>query len=233
MRWLFENWQQLVPAPWFHLILAPIATFCGGLIGFERVTCEKPAGIRTMSLVCLGACIFTIAGSFFTASGDSGRVAAQIVTGIGFLGGGMLIRGPGGVTGVTTAATVWVVAALGVVIGTGHIPGALALTVLIFGVLRTVGAWERTHLGGGREVLFGVVFDPIRGKTSVKLTHVLDDFKIPEDAVAFSDAPEGRVRWTIRCRLTARRRHNLLLQLAEMPEIYAIEGESREIRASE
>src|SRR5689334_11382658 len=103
MRWLFESWYLLIPSPWIQAILAPMAAICGALVGMEREAKEKPAGLRTMSLVCLGACIFPLVSyAFSTSTGDSGRVAAQIVTGIGFLGGGMLMRGPGGVYGVTT-----------------------------------------------------------------------------------------------------------------------------------
>src|SRR5262245_8292359 len=150
MRWLTESWYLLLPAPWVQLILAPMAALCGALVGMEREAKEKPAGLRTMSLVCLGSCVFTLVGyAFTTTTGDSGRVAAQIVTGIGFLGGGMLIREPGGVHGVTTAATIWVVAAMGIVVGTGHVAGGAALTLLIVCLLRIVGQWEQTKFGGG------------------------------------------------------------------------------------
>jgi len=224
MHWLYESWYLLVPSPWIQIILAPVAAICGALVGMEREAKEKPAGLRTMSLVCLGSCVFTLASyAFTTTTGDSGRVAAQIVTGIGFLGGGMLLRGPAGITGATTAATIWVVAAMGIVIGTGHCIGGIALTLLIVGVLRTVGAWEQTRFGGGHELKFSVVFDPARGKSLVRVRHTFEEFGLYRDRITESDAGDGRVRWTVSCQVSERKRHTLLLSLADMPEIYAIE----------
>jgi putative Mg2+ transporter-C (MgtC) family protein len=224
MRWLFESWYLLIPSPWVQVILAPMAAICGALVGMERESKEKPAGLRTMSLVCLGSCVFTLAGyAFTTTTGDSGRVAAQIVTGIGFLGGGMLLRGPAGITGVTTAATIWVVAAMGIIIGTGHCAGGIALTVLIVGVLRIVGAWEQARFGGKREFAFSVVFNPDRGKATIKVAHAFEELGIMRKDISETDAGDGRVRWSTRCHLSERRRHTLLLSLAEMPEIYAVE----------
>jgi putative Mg2+ transporter-C (MgtC) family protein len=170
MHWLYESWYLLIPSPWVQVILAPMAAICGGLVGMEREAKEKPAGLRTLSLVCLGSCVFTLVSyAFSTTTGDSGRVAAQIVTGIGFLGGGMLMRGPAGVHGVTTAATIWVVAAMGIVIGAGHCAAGIALTALIVGVLRTVGAWEQTRFGGSQELAISVEFNPDRGKAVIKV----------------------------------------------------------------
>jgi putative Mg2+ transporter-C (MgtC) family protein len=225
MRWLYESWYLLVPSPWIQAIVAPVAAICGALVGIEREAREKPAGLRTMSLVCLGSCVFTLAGyAFTTTTGDSGRVAAQIVTGIGFLGGGMLLRGPAGIMGVTTAATIWVVAAMGIVIGTGHCAAGIGLTVLIVGVLRAVGAWETARFGGGREFILTVVFDPDRGKTTIKVAHAFEEYGVQRKDITETDAGEGRVRWAARCHLSERTRHGLLMILAGMPEIYSIDA---------
>jgi putative Mg2+ transporter-C (MgtC) family protein len=164
----------------------------------EREAKEKPAGLRTMSLVCLGSCVFTLASYAFTTDYRRlGAGCAQIVTGIGFLGGGMLLRGPAGITGATTAATIWVVAAMGIVIGTGHCIGGIALTLLIVGVLRTVGAWEQTRFGGGHELKFSVVFDPARGKTLVRVRHTFEEFGLYRDRITnqtrVMDGFDGRV----------------------------------------
>jgi putative Mg2+ transporter-C (MgtC) family protein len=224
MRWLFESWHLLIPSPWVQVILAGMAAICGALVGMEREWKEKPAGLRTMSLVCLGSCVFTLAiYAFTTTTGDSGRVAAQIVTGIGFLGGGMLLRGPAGITGVTTAATIWVVAAMGIIIGTGHCVGGIALTSLIVALLRTVVAWEQSRFGGRHEFALSVVFHPGHGKATIKVAHAFEELGVVRKEITETDAGEGRVRWSARCHLSERKRHTLLLSLAEMPEIYAIE----------
>jgi putative Mg2+ transporter-C (MgtC) family protein len=205
-------------------VLVVIAALCGGWVGSERERREKPAGLRTMALVALGSCAFTLAGYAFTSStGDSGRVAAQIVTGIGFLGAGMLIRGAGGVQGATTAATIWIVAAIGMTVGAGYAAGGVGLALLTRGLLSAVGRWELSHYGAQREATIGLVFDPDHGKTEIKIERVLEDFAISPTAVQRSDEADGHKRWVVTFRLTGRHSRDFLLELAQMPEIYAIE----------
>src|SRR6478735_4027775 len=130
--WLTVNWRGLIPSPWLQIALALSATVCGAAVGLERERREKPAGLRTLVLVCLGSASFTMASyAFTTNSGDSGRVAAQIVTGIGFLGAGVIMHERYIVFGVTTAATIWVTAAIGLTIGAGHAIPGLALSVTV------------------------------------------------------------------------------------------------------
>lgn len=105
------------------------AFFCGAVIGLERQIRGKPAGIRTSVLICLGTCFFVVLGSVFVGEGaDPTRVLGQIVTGIGFLGAGVILTREGIVVGVTSAAVIWMLAAIGAAIGFGWIGGALALT---------------------------------------------------------------------------------------------------------
>ena len=92
-----------------------LAAILGGIIGLEREYRGYPAGVRTMALVCMGSALFADTSSLF--GGDSSRVTAQIVSGIGFLGAGLIFREGYSVKGVTTAATIWTVAAVGIVIG--------------------------------------------------------------------------------------------------------------------
>src|SRR5215831_13573730 len=118
MRWLLDDWWRLLPGPEAAIGLTLAAIVCGAIVGAERERLEKPAGMRTLVLVCLGSAVFTMASFVFTpTSGDSGRVAAQIVTGIGFLGAGVILRERAGVTGTTTAASIWLTAAMGMIIG--------------------------------------------------------------------------------------------------------------------
>src|SRR2546430_1032054 len=85
----------------------------GAMIGAEREFYRKPAGVRTNALICLGACLFTILSMAMDATrGDPARIAAQIITGVGFLGAGAILRDQGHVVGLTTAAGIWVVAAI-------------------------------------------------------------------------------------------------------------------------
>ena len=130
---------------WPHVLLRlVIAAGLGGAIGFERELRERQAGLRTHLVVCVGSALFTLVSAygfeeFFTATGtriDPTRIAAQIVSGIGFLGAGAIIRQGLSVRGLTTAATLWLVAAIGMASGAGYYSGALIATV---GALLTLG----------------------------------------------------------------------------------------------
>lgn len=115
-----------------------LAIVCGGAIGLERELSRKPAGLRTNVLICMGAALFMITsrhiggGAPYT---DPGRLVAQVVTGIGFIGAGVILQARGSVTGLTTAATIFVVAAVGISIGDSMYGAAVLATVLIIFVL--------------------------------------------------------------------------------------------------
>ncbi len=108
----------------------------GGIVGLERELNGKPAGLRTNILICLGAASFTsISMRVGAIHGDPGRIAAQVLTGIGFIGAGAILHTRGSVTGLTSAATIWVVAAVGMQLGTASYLEATGTTVLIVLVL--------------------------------------------------------------------------------------------------
>lgn len=114
-----------------------LACILGGVVGWEREKIHKPAGLRTHILVALGAALVTIVSMFaFTsfnyANKDPGRIAANIVTGIGFLGAGTIMREGTSVKGLTTAASIWVVAAIGMAVATGMYYSSLITTFLVF-----------------------------------------------------------------------------------------------------
>jgi len=116
--------------------LIGFSILCGGIVGLERQLRGKPAGVRTSILVCLGTSVFIHLGSAIGGPGaDPTRVLGQLVTGIGFLGAGVMLSRDGTVTGVTTAAVIWVLAAIGVCVGLERYTGALALAVVTVGVL--------------------------------------------------------------------------------------------------
>ncbi|VVC00445.1 MgtC family protein [uncultured archaeon] len=107
----------------------------GGLIGIERELGHEPAGLRTHMLVCLGAMLFTAMSFEAAGTFDPTRIASGIVTGIGFLGAGTIFKDKDRVKGLTTAADLWVIAAIGMAIGFGYYVMAAVSTVLLFGVL--------------------------------------------------------------------------------------------------
>jgi putative Mg2+ transporter-C (MgtC) family protein len=118
------------------LIPLLLAVACGFAIGLERELKHKAAGLRTNILICLGAAIFTLISERMAGSQDSvTRIAAQIVTGVGFLGAGSVIQDRGGIHGLTTAATIWLVASVGMACGARLYYLALISTVLAMAVL--------------------------------------------------------------------------------------------------
>ena len=114
-----------------------LAVALGAIIGYQRERVGKPAGLRTHILICAGAALFTVASLYgFGAVADPARVAAGIVAGIGFLGAGAIIRREEGVVaGLTTAATIWAVAAIGLAAGAGLYLVSAVTTVIILIVL--------------------------------------------------------------------------------------------------
>ncbi|MDH4197899.1 MAG: MgtC/SapB family protein, partial [Candidatus Aminicenantes bacterium] len=127
-----------------------LAVALGGLIGLEREARDKPAGLRTNILVCLGSTmLMTLAVGIAQAKGGGGdslvRLAAAVATGIGFLGAGAIMQSRGMIHGLTTASTIWVVAALGLVIGAGYYVPALVFTLVVIGTLLAFRKFEEKY----------------------------------------------------------------------------------------
>lgn len=118
-----------------------LSLLCGGAIGWERETKRQPAGLRTHILICLGATILMLVSIYIPQTfknfqnGDPGRIAAQVVSGIGFLGGGAIFRLGATIRGLTTAATIWTAAAIGLAIGSGAYMASIVGTIFILFVL--------------------------------------------------------------------------------------------------
>lgn len=131
-----------------------IAFVLGSVIGYERQARNKSAGLRTHILVCIGSClIMTISVNLYGSvqgltNADPARLAAQVVSGIGFLGAGSIITHKGSVTGLTTAASLWVVAGLGLAVGCGNFIGAITTTIIVFLTL-TILSKVDAHIAGG------------------------------------------------------------------------------------
>jgi putative Mg2+ transporter-C (MgtC) family protein len=128
-----------------------LATALGGLIGLERETSKKPAGFRTNILICLGATMMMILSGLLLkgtqeSTGDLTRIAAGVITGIGFMGAGTIIQSRGMVIGLTTAAGLWAVAVLGLVIGSGYYLFAVIFAAIIITTLFILGKLEAEHM---------------------------------------------------------------------------------------
>ena len=125
-----------------------VAVLAGGAVGLERQIAGKPAGLRTNILICVGSALLmdlsmNIGMAFGeTRIGDPARLAAQVVTGIGFIGAGTIMQSGGTITGLTSAATIWVVAAIGLTAGAGFYVEALGATLTVMAILAGLGRLE-------------------------------------------------------------------------------------------
>jgi len=157
------QWSQLIADLRLDLLFKLVlAVLLGGAVGLEREIAGKPAGLRTNILICLGAALITdvsvgiARGPDGVRFGDPARLAAQIVSGIGFIGAGTIMQARGTVTGLTSAATIWVVAAIGIAVGAGQYLEAAGAGVLVTVVLAGLGTLEH-KLRRARRVLSATI----------------------------------------------------------------------------
>jgi putative Mg2+ transporter-C (MgtC) family protein len=143
---LAEEWREIGPLLVPFFMRCGIAAVCGGIIGLERELKQKPAGLRTNILICVGSAMYMAIGLILMPSDhqaiDPTRIAAQVVTGIGFLGAGCIIQQGAHITGLTSAATIWVVAAIGLVSGAGYPLLALISAGLVLATLAILAPIE-------------------------------------------------------------------------------------------
>ncbi len=130
---------------WDIIIGIILAVVLGGIVGLERELSGKPAGLRTNVLICVGAAVFTLISRYMggTENDSISRIAAQIVTGIGFLGAGAIMNDRGGIHGLTTAATIWLVAGIGMACGADMYFAAVITTVVAVFVLAVMAKFEK------------------------------------------------------------------------------------------
>lgn len=152
-----------------------MAVVLGGVVGLEREMSGKPAGLRTNILICLGSALLMDLSvrvglnTDGTRAGDPARIAAQVVSGVGFLGAGTILQARGVVVGLTTAATIWVVSAIGLTVGAGGYVEAVGTTVLVTAVLGGLGKLER-RVHAMRRSVHGT----IRARHDVDFTQLCD-----------------------------------------------------------
>ena len=132
------NLFSIFPLEWLHLLAA---TLCGFLIGFERQLLGKPSGMRTSVLIALSVYIFMATAKSITP--DYVRILGQIITGVGFLGGGVIISREGVVQGMTSAASIWMLSAIGIIIGLDYPLVGLKITLIMLIILWILNKVER------------------------------------------------------------------------------------------
>lgn len=169
---------------WEIALRLGLAVIFGGLVGFERETHNRPAGFRTHILVCTGSALIMMVSAYgflneFGANYqlDPGRIAAQVVTGIGFLGAGTILQQRGSVRGLTTAASIWVVSGIGLATGIGFYAGAAMATLLVLISLLYLGRIDRKLLQKRRIKILQVKAVDQPGLLS-RVTGVISDSKL-------------------------------------------------------
>jgi putative Mg2+ transporter-C (MgtC) family protein len=165
-----ELFQLVFPT---FILRGGFAILCGALIGMERERKGKPAGFRTNTLICFGSALYMLVSEFIILkmgmNTDPTRIAAQVVTGIGFLGAGTIIQSRGTITGLTSAATIWVVAGIGLVIGAGFPWIGILCTLMVLMTLILLGKVEPKLLGKCHFVACDIVFVDDGGRTRSEL----------------------------------------------------------------
>jgi putative Mg2+ transporter-C (MgtC) family protein len=195
-----------------------MAILCGGAIGFERELSRKAAGLRTNVLICMGSALFMIVSRHISGGApytDPARLVAQVVTGIGFLGAGVILQARGSVTGLTTAATIFVVAAVGITIGEGMYSVALLSTLLIIVVLVVLRRVERFVIRRQRMFHYSLTTrDPAQFLES--LLDLLERQRLQLEDFDVDNNPEGEhtVRLSVVTSIEGNRR-----LLSELPEL--------------
>jgi putative Mg2+ transporter-C (MgtC) family protein len=175
----------------------------GGLIGLEREWHRQSAGLRTHIVICLGATLLTLLSIYIPQTythfqgGDPGRIAAQVISGIGFLGGGAIFRLGANVRGLTTAASIWVVAGIGMVIGAGMYAAALVGTGVVLFALFALVPFEKRLFPGRSLRNLEVVMSGDRVNTD-RILPVLEEFNMETKAIEVSQSFEEK---TIRMKI--------------------------------
>lgn len=198
---MLDNWDLLSTLAPGYAVKILVAVGCGLLLGIERERKEKPAGLRTIVLITVGATLYMIISDLITLTTagpdaitrvDPSRIASQVVTGIGFLGAGTIIQARGSVQGLTTAATIWVSAGIGLCIGVGFPVLATATTLLVLLVLVLLGPIRTWFSRRGTPDTVSLLV-PTDGLTQRRVRLVLDAFEIPDASVSTEPSDAGHV----------------------------------------
>ena len=180
---------------WEILVRLTLSCVLGGVIGYERQSRRKSAGLRTNMLVCLGSCLVMLISTAIyqgvegRTNADPARLAAQVVSGIGFLGAGAIMKEGLSVTGLTTAACLWVVAGVGLATGGGYYTAALLTTGLVFvtlGALSRIDEWVLHD----NHILLTVFTRDLPGQI-VHINECLEDMRLTVHTVKTMRSPDG------------------------------------------
>ncbi len=217
--WLFEH-----IGAWDYLIRVAVACLCGGLIGLERTKRLKEAGIRTHIIVALGATLIMVVSKYGFSDvmeADASRIASNVITGVSFLGAGVIFVRGGSVKGLTTAAGIWATAAIGLALGAGMYTVGVLVTVLMILLQISLHKFLPADMQSSKELLLVISRD--YHTVMPKIRERLTEMKILISGVEMEKLENGDVRVTMDIRLHKDNFSEELLDLAdEFPEIKSI-----------
>jgi len=201
-----------------------LAVAFGSIIGLEREWNNHPAGFRTHILVCTGATLITLLSINSFEGGDPSRVAAQIVSGIGFLGAGTIMREGTTIRGLTTAASLWAVAGVGMAIGAGYYLGAVITTVLMVVVLMFFSSLERKILQGHYHLLELTMAD-VPGQLG-RVTTKMGDMGVSIKNIQLAPRSSDQIQVEVGVKTPAQLPlHEVVNSLADLEGVYTIKFE--------
>jgi putative Mg2+ transporter-C (MgtC) family protein len=215
----------MVASPWCEVVSVLIAFICGAIVGFERERGHKAAGLRTQILICVGSAVFTVISRSPAMGGrEPARIAAQIVTGVGFLGAGSILRDRYQISGLTTAATIWTVSAIGIVAGVGFVTAAFLLSIGVLIVLGSFRKIEALLAGRCSSVVLRVAYRPNKGKARATILGVLDQSHGPIRVADETERPEGIAEMLVHHCDRHREHRAFVCVLAGLPEVEGLES---------
>ncbi len=212
---------------WYMMILRLfLAALFGGIIGFERENPNRPAGFRTHILVCVASALIMLTSEyvFLRFEGRTGmdptRLGAQVISGIGFLGAGTIIKDKFKVRGLTTAASLWSVACIGLAVGGGYYIGAAAATIIIFITLMALKKMEKKMTGRTAARAFYITVDN-KNQLLESVLKVLGSYGVSIEAIDFIRNNSGK---TVLIKVLYNSRYKDMDQPKLVSDLYAIEG---------
>jgi putative Mg2+ transporter-C (MgtC) family protein len=237
LEWIYSIWGQFTSSEYYDItIRLLLATLLGGLVGIEREQNNHPAGFRTHILVCVGSALIMLISMYgfeefirnhpdINTISDPARLAAQVVSGIGFLGAGTILVHGGTIRGLTTAASLWVVAGIGLALGSGFYYGAVLATVLVLISLVVLNRFEDTFIRKSNVHLLDLVVQDLPGKLGEITTKIGEhNVSIRKINIQDADNKNGYIRLSIAVRLP--QRVEVMQILDELREIDGIQDVS-------
>jgi len=195
-----------------------LALILGGIVGLERESHGRPAGFRTHILVSVGSALLMVVSAYAFPEGDPGRIAAQVVSGIGFLGAGTIMREGANIRGLTTAASLWTVAGIGLTVGAGFYFAAVLGTILVVLTLVVLNQLEWRYITAKHEALTMVIQDT-PGQLA-RVFAVLAKFDVDVKNVELSGSDTGEAKLDLQVDISPRySRVSIIEELVATPGV--------------